>query len=252
MHKVLILLLLGWSLLFTKVQAQQWYISMEAGVKWDFAQTFATGDSELRLATTPDFIGGVNWGVILNPYLFIETGVQVHQFNNSYTLKVGNVKWFTRQRWLPAQMLNLSLRMRTTAFTIQKKLSLHPFIGISLLIQQHRQGLYQSSFERLPADPKHIESYYEYEYEAFFRNKQLLLAEAGLMAAYHLQNNFRLTCSINFMLGKATINEAHLKWERHLVQTRDNGENSIKYKGDQVNLMLGIQWMFGKVHKKLD
>lgn len=252
MHKVLILLFLGWSALFTKVQAQQWYISMEGGLKWDFAQTFATDESELCLATIADFIGGANWGVVLNPYLFIETGIYVHQFNNSYTLKVDNVKWFTRQRWLPAQMLNLSLRMRTTVFTIQDKFSLHPFIGISLLVQQHQKGLYQSSFERLAADPQHIESYFRYEYEAFFRNKQLLLAEAGLMAAYQLQKNFRLTFSLNFMLGRATINEVHLTWERHLVNIRDSGENSIKYKGDQVNMMIGVQWMFGKAQKKLD
>ncbi|MCP4441229.1 MAG: hypothetical protein GY810_20180 [Aureispira sp.] len=252
MHKVLILVLLGWSTFFTQIQAQEWYISMEGGLKWDFAQTFSTSESELRLSSAPDFIGGANWGVILNPYLFIETGVYVHQFNNNYTLDVDNVEWFKHQRWLPAQMVNFSLRMRTTVLSIQEKFSLHPFIGISLLIQQHQNGKYQSSIDRLPADPQHVESYFRYEYEAFFRTKQLLLAEAGLMAAYTLQDNFRLTCSINFTLGKATITEAHLKWDRHLVNIRDSGENSIKYKGDQVNLMIGVQWMFGKAHKKLD
>jgi len=223
----------------------QFYANMEGGVKWDLVQTFSS-KGDFLFVDRPDFIGGARIGYQVNPYLALELGVLVHQLNNKYVYRLDGVSWLEDEQWLPAQFLQFPVRLKTTIFTIKEKLSIHPYIGLAILINRHEEGRYEWRFQQQAIeDPTH-RSTFKYEYNAIFKSRYLLLGEAGFMFNYKVTRHFHITLSLGFTLGSTAIHESLLYWERKTPSIDDDGILNAQYKGDQVSLMLGVQCMFLK------
>lgn len=235
------------SLIFTaivSVQAQ-FYVNMEGGLKWDVVQTFAT-QGDFEFVNRPDFIGGARLGYEINPYLAIEMGVYVHQLNNKYIYRLDGVSWLENEQWLPAQFLQFPIRLKTTIFTIKEKLSIHPYLGLAVLVHRHETGRYEWRFEQQRIEDPTNRSSFKYEYNASFKSRYLLLGEAGLTANYKITRHFSITLSVGFTLGSTAIHESLVYWERKTPSIDDEGTLNAQYKGDQISLMLGVQCLFKK------
>jgi hypothetical protein len=218
---------------------------MEGGVKWDIVQTFSS-KGDFSFINRPDFIGGARIGYEVNPYLALEVGVIVHQLNNEYIYRLDGASWLEEERWLPAQFLQFPVRLRTTIFTIKEKLSIHPYIGLAVLIHRHEAGRYEWRFKQQVIEDPTNRSTFKYEYNATFKSKYLLLGEAGLMLNYKVTRHFHITLSLGFTVGSTPIHESLLYWERKTPAINDDGILNAQYKGDQVSLMLGVQCMLMK------
>ncbi len=231
-------------LLFLQLRIQaQFYVNMDAGPKWDIVQTFATKGS-FEHNKKADFMGGARLGFEINPYLAFELGVYVHQLNNRYTYRLDGVEWLTDEQWLPAQLLQFPIRLRTTVFTIGDKLSFHPYLGFAFLIHRHQTGRYEWRFQQQPIDDPTHQSSFKYEYHASFKSRYLLLGEAGIMAHYKITKHFSLCLAIGFTMGSTSIHESQVTWQRKTPSIDDKGRLNAQYKGDQVSLMLGVQCLF--------
>lgn len=233
-----------WLMLSQQVMAQ-FYVNMEGGLKWDIVQTFAT-DGDFRFVNKPDFMGGAHLGYEVNPYLAFEVGVYVHQLNNNYAYQLDGVHWLDKERWLPAQFLQFPIRLKTTIFTVKEKLSIHPYIGLAVLIHRHETGRYEWRFQQQKIEDPTNRSSFKYEYNAMFHSRQLMLGEAGLCAQYKLTRHFSLTLTLGFTIGSTAIHESLLYWDRETPALDDEGVLNAQYKGDQLSLMLGVQCMFKK------
>jgi len=239
-YRLLVLFLL----VSTSLRAQ-FYVNMEAGVKWDVVQTFAT-QGELSYLNKGDFIGGALLGYEVNPYLFFEIGVFVQQLNNNYVYRLDGVDWLEDEKWLPAQFLQFPIRIRTTVATINDRLSFHPYIGLAILIHRHEQGRYEWRFNQRPIEDPTNQSTFKYEYNARFNARYLMLGEAGLGVRYKVTRHFSIVCSIGFMMGSTAIHESMVVWEREMPSIKDNGVTNAQYKGDQISLLFGVQCVFKK------
>lgn len=221
----------------------QFYVNMDAGPKWDVVQTFASKGS-FMFNNKADFMGGARLGYEVNPYLAFEIGAYVHQLNNNYTYRLDGVDWLTDEQWLPAQMLQFPIRLRTTVFTVGEKLSFHPYLGIAFLIHRHQTGRYEWRFQQQPIeDPTH-QSSFKYEYNASFKSRYLLLGEAGIMTHYKISKHFNICLTIGFTMGSTSMHESQLSWQRKTPSIDDEGVLNAQYKGDQISLMLGVQCLF--------
>lgn len=230
--------------IYTPIKAQ-FYVNMECGLKWDIVQTFAS-KGDFTFINKPDFIGGARLGFEVNPYLALELGVYAHQLNNNYRYYLDGVSWLDKEQWLPAQFLQFPLRLKTTIFTIEKKLSIHPYLGISLLVHRHEVGRYEWRFQQQVIEDPTNKSSFKYEYNASFKSRYLLLGEAGLIAQYKITRHFSLTLSLGFTLGSTSIHDSLLYWNRKTPALDDEGILNAAYKGDQISLMLGVQCLFKK------
>lgn len=238
-RKLFLLLLIC---LTTQVKAQ-FYVNMEGGVKWDVVQTFAS-KGYFYYQNNPDFMGGAAMGYEVNPYLFLETGIYVHQLNNTYIYKLDGVDWLAGERWLPAQFIQIPLRIRTTVATIKEQLSFHPYVGVNILLHRHEDGRYESREYQKPIEDPTFQSSFKLEYNAGFRQRYLLLLEAGLTARYKVTRHFSLLCSLGFMMGSTAIHESIVTWNRKTPAIEDSGVTHAQYKGDQISLMIGVQCRF--------
>ncbi|WP_264792217.1 hypothetical protein [Aureispira anguillae] len=236
------LLVLLTIIIYTPIKAQ-FYVNMEGGLKWDIVQTYASkGDFEF--VKQPDFVGGARLGYEINPYLALELGVYVHQLNNNYIYRLDGVSWLEEEQWLPAQLLQFPIRLRTTIFTIQKKLSIHPYLGLAILVHRHETGRYEWRFQQQAIeDPTHRSSF-RYEYAAAFKSRYLMLGEAGLIGQYKVTRHFSITLALGFTMGSTAIHESLLYWQRKMPSIEDDGVLNAQYKGDQITLMLGVQCLF--------
>lgn len=233
-----------WLLSYFPIHAQ-FYVNMEGGMKWDIVQTFAT-KGDFSYISAPDFIGGARLGYEVNPYLAFEIGVHVHQLNNKYVYHLDGVSWLEDETWLPAQYLQFPIRLRTTIFTIKEKFSLHPYIGLAILIHRHETGRYEWRLQQQPIeDPTH-QSTFKYEYTAAFKSRYLLLGDAGLIGRYQITRHFSITLALGFTVGSTAIHESLLFWQRKTPALDDEGILNAQYKGDQISLMLGVQCTFRK------
>ncbi|CAA6823106.1 MAG: Unknown protein [uncultured Aureispira sp.] len=230
--------------IYTPVKAQ-FYVNMECGLKWDLVETFAS-EGDFNFSNRPDFMGGARVGFEINPYLALELGVYVHQLNNNYIYRLDGVSWLAEEQWLPAQFLQFPLRLKTTIFTIQKKMSIHPYLGLALLVHRHERGQYEWRFQQQVIEDPTNRSSFKYEYNASFKSRYLLLGEAGLMAQYKITQHFSITLSLGFTLGSTSIHNSLLYWERKTPALDDEGILNAEYKGDQISLMLGVQCLFKK------
>ncbi len=221
----------------------QFYVNMEGGLKWDVVQTFSS-KGYFFYENKPDFMGGAVFGYEVNPYLFLETGVHVHQLNNNYVYKLDGVDWLTQERWLPAQFIQVPLRLRTTVATIKENLSFHPYVGLNILLHRHEDGRYESREYQRPIEDPTFQSSFKYEYNAGFRERYLLLLEAGITARYKITRHFSILCSLGFMMGSTAIHESIVAWERRTPAIKDSGVTHAQYKGDQISLMIGVQCRF--------
>lgn len=229
---------------YSSTQAQ-FYVNMEAGAKWDIVQTFAT-KGDFAFLNRPDFIGGARLGYEINPYLAFEIGVYAHQLNNKYVYRLDGVSWLEEEKWLPAQFVQIPIRLRTTIFTIKKKLSIHPYLGLAILIHRHEEGRYEWRFQQQAIEDPTNSSTFKYEYNASFKSRYLMLGEAGLIANYKVTRHFCITLSLGFTVGSTAIHESLLYWERKTPALDDDGTLNAQYKGDQISLMLGVQCLFKK------
>lgn len=236
--------MLFWGGIQNSVQGQ-FYVCMEAGLKWDIVPTSAS-KGNFEFISKADFIGGARLGCEINPYLAFEFGIYVHQLNNNYVYRLDGVSWLQEEQWLPAQLLQFPIRLRTTIFTIQKKLSIHPYVGIGILVHRHESGQYEWRFQQQPIEDPTYRSSFKYEYNAIFKSRYLLLGEAGLMAQYKITRHFSLTLSLGFSMGSTAIHESLIFWKRKTPAIDDDGILNAQYKGDQVHLMFGVKCLFKK------
>ncbi len=230
-------------LFFSVSSYAQFYVNMDGGMKWDLVHTFAS-KGDFSFENRPDFIGGARLGYEINPYLALEAGVCVHQLNNKYIYRLDGVSWLKDEQWLPAQFIQIPLRIRTTIFTIQEKLSFHPYLGLAFLIHRHEAGRYEWSFKQQPIDDPTHQSSFKYEYNASFKSRYLMLGEAGIMIQYKISRYFSITFTTGFTVGSTAIHESLLYWERKTPSIDDEGILNAQYKGDQICLMIGVQCIF--------
>ncbi len=240
-QKLFLFILLGF--LTSTTTKAQFYVNMEGGIKWDIIQTFAS-KGDFSYINKGDFMGGAILGYEVNPYLFLECGVYVQQLNNRYVYQLDGVNWLKNERWLPAQFVQFPFRVKTAVMTIDKNLSLQPYIGLCLLVHRHESGTYEQREYQIAIEAPNSHSFFHYQYSASFRSRYLMLGEAGLSARYKITRQFSLLCSLGFLMGSTTIHETFVFWNRKMPAFKDEGVVNAQYKGDQISFMIGVQCVF--------